>query len=126
MTKLTFADIAQQVEGNGGVATFKAQVLREAQGAGRLTERINSDIQRSLLGLGLATVPREAELMPTNQWEPVRVYKVNSEVGKVIDAVLTRDSLDRAQAADTVIVNSVSGNAAALLQKVRDLLADDS
>ncbi|MFF7943536.1 hypothetical protein ACFZC5_27800 [Nocardia gamkensis] len=91
-----------------------------------MTERINSEIQRSLLGFGLATVPGEAELMPTNQWEPVRVYKVSSEVGKLIDAVLNLDDLDRARAADTVIANSVNGNAAALLQKVRDLLADEA
>ena len=121
----TYEDIAQKVEENGGVVTFRAQVLREAQKAGRLTERINTEIQRSLAGVGLATVPKEAYLMPTNQWELVRVYKVDSGVGRVIDAVFTLDNQDRADAADTLIASSVGGNATQLLQKIRDLLGDE-
>lgn len=121
----TYEDISRKVEEKGGVATFHAQALREAQGAGRLTERINSEIQRSLLGMGLATVPNAAYLMPTNQWDVVRVYKVDSSVGRVIDAILSLDSLDRAEEADALIVSSVGGNATQLLQKIRDVLSDE-
>lgn len=118
----SFEKIFEEVVENGGVATFYAQALREAQGAGRLTERINSDIKRSLAGHGLATVPRDPAHMPTYQWDVVRVYQVDSEVGRVIDAVLTLEDLDPAQAADKRIVESVGGNATRLVQKIRDLL----
>lgn len=113
-------DIKKDVASNGGVSTFEAWVLRDAQGAGRLTERINGNILDSLRSRGLGAVPGEAYLMPTNQMELVRVYDATSVIGKVIEAALTPG---RSQ--DEFLVETIDTGSAVILKQVRDLVAID-
>lgn len=119
MTSKTFADIQQEVRNNGGVITIEASQLREAQGAGRLTERINGEISESLRRLGLGHVPFYAEDLPTSQYELVRVYDATSALGKVIEAAHTPGSDE-----DNTLREAVDGEAAGLLSQIRALVAE--
>lgn len=115
----TFDDIKQEVEDNGGVITLQAWELREAQGAGRLTDRINGEISESLRRRGLGHVPFYPEDLPTSQYENVRVYDATSALGKVIEAAHTPGEDE-----DHTLREGVDGDAAGLLNQIRALVAE--
>lgn len=77
--------IKNEVEGNGGVKTFQMERLRDAFGAGRLGTNVCEDISRELAGLGLGHIP---EVLPTYQYEPVRIYRRGTRLAEVIDIIL--------------------------------------
>lgn len=111
--------IKEVVDAAKGVATFEAWQLRDAQGAGRLTERINGSILRSLGDRGMGAVPNQAHLMPTNQYELVRVYSRATPIGKVIDA-----ALEPGVEQDRYLQETVDSTSADMLQQIRALVAD--
>ncbi|GAA1250432.1 hypothetical protein GCM10009633_23970 [Janibacter melonis] len=115
----TFDEIKQQVASSGGVMTFDAWELREAQGAGRLTERINSLILKSLGDHGMGAVPNEAALLPTHQYGSVRVYDKASAIGRVIEAALSPGEKQ-----DRYLVETIDTTAADILEQIRTLVAE--
>ncbi|WP_226435601.1 hypothetical protein [Rhodococcus yananensis] len=119
MTSKTFDDLQQEVADNGGVITVQAWQLREAQGAGRLTERINGEISESLRRRGLGHVPFRPEDLPTSQHARVRVYDATSALGKVIEAAHNPGTDE-----DNTLREAVDGEAAGLLSQIRALVAE--
>lgn len=111
--------IKAEVDANGGVITLEAGRLRDAYGAGRLTERINLEISNELAARALGHVPYRAEALPTYQWNLVRVYDKTSAIGKVIEA-----SHNPGDEEDERLREAVDSRAAELLSQVRALVAD--
>lgn len=115
----TYQEIKKQVSDNGGVSTFEAWELREAQGAGRLTEKINSGILKSLGDHGMGAVPHEARLMPTQQYGHVRVYDKASAIGRV-----TEGALQPGDEQDRFLVETIDTTAADIVEQIRTLVAE--
>ena len=111
--------IADRVRENGGVITVDAWELREAQGAGRLTNRINEEISNALRQRGLGHVPYYAFDLPTSQNEQVRVFDATSALGKVIVA-----AHEPGEEFDAELREGVNGEAADLLNQIRNLIAE--
>ncbi|ETD30961.1 hypothetical protein W823_21705 [Williamsia sp. D3] len=113
------SDIKKAVQGAGGVMTFQAWELRDAIAAGRLTPRINGMISETLKSYGLGHVPADPDLLPTSQYEFVRVYDLGTSVGKVIAAAQAPG-----EANDRLLIESVDGDAADLVARVRAIVAE--
>lgn len=117
--ELTWYDIKAKVDENGGVTTVSAWQLREAQGAGRLTARINKQISDSLAARGLGHVPFEVDDMPTYQDKEVRIYDRTTPLGKVIESAhRVGDEHDER------LREAINDEAVAILQQIRDLVAE--
>lgn len=82
---MTWDEVKKKVEDAGGVLTITMDVLRDAEGAGKLGIHIRASIDKNLAGIGLGHVPTE---LPSNQHEQVRLYKKGTSVGDLIDTVL--------------------------------------
>lgn len=101
------------------MVTVHSWRLRDAQGAGRLTERINRQISESLSARGLGHVPFGVEDMPTYQTELVRIYDRTTALGKVIEAAhLPGDDHDER------LREAINDEAVDILRQVRDLVAE--
>jgi len=120
MDESTFEGIEAAVRSNGGVASFPAWQLREAQRAGRLTHRINENILRSLAGRGLGTIPGSADGMPTSQNEWVRVYAKDTPLGRVLEA-----AMQPGEDEDEVLREGVDGAAAKMVERIREIVLVD-
>lgn len=114
-----FDALAEEVRSNGGVITVEASRLREAQGAGRLTQRINEEISEALRRRGLGHVPFWPEDLPTSQYQNVRVYDATSALGKIIEAAHTPGEDE-----DLTLREGIDGEAAGLLGQIRALIAE--
>jgi hypothetical protein len=114
----TYDEIKALVDEGKGVTTVYAAWLRDAEGAGRLTEGINAKISRSLASRGLGHVPFKASELPTAQWSEVRVFDKTSPLGTVILA-----AHEVGEDADQRLREAVDSGAAGLLEQVRTLLA---
>jgi hypothetical protein len=88
--------------------------LREAYGAGRLGVHVRRNISDELSGHGLGHFPRE---LPDDQEKLVRLYKLGSPAAHLIAAVLSPS-----EEGDEAIREAVAGNAASLLEEVRELV----
>lgn len=114
-----WTEIKEQVEKNGNVWTVTMDVLRDAHGAGKLGVHVREEISQSLAGMGLGHVP---SVLPSYQHEQVRLYKKGTPVGLLIDTVLALGEQN-----DTALVERVASSGpdyAAIIQKVRELVAD--
>ncbi len=115
----TWDEIKDEVDENGGVITVYAWRLREAQGAGRLTLRINGQISDSLAARGLGHVPFEVAKLPTNQNDLVRIYDRTKPLGKVIESAhVPGDDHDER------LREAINDEAVDILRQVRDLVAE--
>ncbi|GAA4283662.1 hypothetical protein GCM10022261_11930 [Brevibacterium daeguense] len=115
---MTYEELRAQVQDNHGVLTVEAWVLRDAQGAGRLTRGVNEAICETLAAHGMGAIPHTPDLMPTNQDDLVRVYTKESAVGKVLEiANIPGEDNDR------LIIESVDDHASDIVQKIRMLVA---
>lgn len=115
----TWDEIKDEVDENGGVITVYAWRLREAQGAGRLTLRINGQISDSLAARGLGHVPFEVAELPTNQNDLVRIYDRTKPLGKVIESAhMPGDDHDER------LREAINDEAVDILRQVRDLVAE--
>ncbi len=112
-------EIKEQVESNGNVHTFTMDVLRDANGSGKLGVNVRAEISQALAGIGLGHVPVE---LPSYQHEQVRLYKRGTPVGQLIEIVLTPG-----QQNDAVLVEQFSAQGpdyASIVQKVRELVGE--
>lgn len=120
MDAQTYDEIEKSVRANGGVESFRAWQLREAQEAGRLTQRINQNILRSLEGRGLGAIPSNSEAMPTSQGEWVRVYAKDTPLGRVLEAAMRPGEIE-----DEVLREGVDGAAAKMVEQIREIVLVD-
>lgn len=80
-----YAELRQAADEDGGLYVTTMEVLRELEGAGRLGKLVRDSISRNLEAHGLGHLPAE---LPAYQELSVRVYVKNSEIAKVVAAVL--------------------------------------
>jgi len=104
------------VESGGGVLSLPMVYLRDAYGAGRLGVHVRSNISEALRGLGLAHMPAE---LPDSQWQEVRIYRVGSKAGKLIEAVM-----EIGERGDGVIREATSAQPTEVLERIRELVCD--
>ncbi len=111
----TMEDIKAAVEANGGLLTLKMEALRDAYGAGRLAKIVRENILKTLRGLGLGHLP--AGDLPNEQEESVRLYKLGTPIGDLIDAVITPSP-----AHDEEIRQVIKADNSVILNQIRELV----
>lgn len=112
-------EIKRLVEENENVHTFTMEQLRDAHGAARLGIHVRDAIANTLAGLGLGHVPK---MLPAYQDELVRLYKKGTQVGDLIETVLTPGGEN-----DTKLREKVAGpgvDYAGIVAKVRELVSE--
>jgi hypothetical protein len=102
------------VNSRGGVMTTTMEVLRDAYGKGRLGVHVREGIRNALVGLGLGHYP---QTLPEYQERAVRLYRLGSPVGNLIEAVL-----DLSPEHDEHLRQAVGGDEAEILQQIRELV----
>jgi hypothetical protein len=107
-------DIRDAVEANGDVLSVIMWSVRGAYGAERLKVNVRSNIQNQLAGLGLGHVP---SVIPDDQMEVLRIYKLGSPVAHLFSAVKTPG-----EAEDEAIREAVGGDAASKIEEIRELV----
>ena len=101
---------------SGGVLTLPAWIIRDAYGAERLGTQVRANITAKLRGRGIGHTPPE---FPDRQWTSVRLYKIGSPAGTVIEA-----ALNPGEDGDQVLRDSAGGEAELILSKVRELVCE--
>ncbi|MFJ8787021.1 hypothetical protein [Streptomyces sp. NPDC102476] len=89
----TWEDLRKAAEANGGVYVTQMGVLRDVKKAGRLGNLVRDEISNKLSGAGLGHLPAE---LPSYQGEYVTLYLKGGPVGKVVQAVMEKPSLENA------------------------------
>jgi hypothetical protein len=85
MAVKSYDELAKHVQDQGHIAVFDMGILRDLEGAGKLGKYVRSAISKSLGSHGLGHFPED---LPIYQHEEVRVFRRDSPVGRVVDAVL--------------------------------------
>lgn len=119
MSEEGFADLdelAAELARNNGVLTVEAWQVRDAYGAERLGAQVRANITSALRGRGIGHYPEE---FPDRQWSAVRLYKVDSPAGRLIDAVLHPGT-----GPDQTIREAGSGQAAQIVSRIRELVCE--
>lgn len=115
----SFEGIKEEVDANGGVTTVFAWQLRDALGAGRLTERINGRISDELATRGMGHIPYDVSALPLTQNGLVRVYDATSSLGKVIEA-----AHKPGEQADVRLREAINSEAAGILEQIRAIVSE--
>ena len=106
----------ERAKGSDLCPELQMAILRDAYGAMRLGVHIREAISDRLKSLGIGHYPSN---LPENQWSPVRLYRLGSPVAKLITAALYPS-----EAHDEELRTAAGGDAAAVLEKVRELVCD--
>lgn len=107
-------ELRELVESHGGVWTTTMEVLRDAYGKGRLGVHVREGIRNALVGLGLGHFPPK---LPDYQEHSVRLYRLGSPVGNLIEAIL-----DLSPERDDQLRQAAGGDDAEILQQIRELV----
>lgn len=110
-------DLPEILDQNAGVMSVNMVDLRNAIGAGRLGIHVRREISEDLQELRIGHVPEE---LPDSQWDVIRLYDVDSEAGKLIQAVLTVG-----EKGDRRIRQTATGDSDRMLGQIRALLNSD-
>jgi hypothetical protein len=116
---LEFEDLdalIEELDRNAGVLTAAAWQVRDAYGADRLGAQVRANITMALRGRGVGHHP---EAFPDRQYTLVRLYKLDSAAGRLVEAALTPG-----QGQDQTIREAGGDEAARLLSRVRELVCD--
>lgn len=117
----TLEELTKSVE-EDQITVIELQVLKDIFSFRRLGNRVLTEIASKLTSKGISYFPRETlENNPSpRHWEEIRLYKKDSEVGKIIESVLN-PTLE----SDTYLIETASskeGQAAAILDDIRKIL----
>lgn len=107
-------ELRDLVDAQGGVFTTSMEILRDAYGAGRLGIHVREGIRNSLAGLGLGFHPSP---LPDYQDRLVRLYRLGTRVGNLIEAVF-----EVTPERDEELRQAVGGEEAEILRRVRELV----
>ena len=113
----TLEELGDIVDENQGVATVTMLSLRRAYGYDRLGVHVRAGLSRKLQQLGLGHLPTD---LPESQHACARVYRMGSAVQELIDAVNNVSIEDPRP--DELLRERAGGEAAELLQKVREMV----
>jgi hypothetical protein len=119
LTMKNWDEIKLAVENNGNVMTMTMDVLRDANGSGRLGVLVVDEISKVLAGIGLGHIP---VILPTYQDEQVRLYKRGTTVGEVIETVLAPGKQNDVKLTERL--GDGSPDFAIIVQKIRELVAE--
>jgi hypothetical protein len=111
---MDFEKLLKKVDSNDGVHTTTMLALRDAYGKGRLGPHVCNGISKALAGLGLGHYPPR---LPEHQDERVRLYRLGSAVGDLIEA-----ALDVSPNQNEVLRRAASGNDADVLRQIKELV----
>jgi hypothetical protein len=115
----TWDGLHAEIESEGGIKVLPAWRIRDAAGWTKLGVNVIVDIANQLREQELGTLPVNRPL-PTNQYAEVRVYSKTSQLGKIVDAVISPsargDQLLRELASDD------ANDAIAVLDRVRQIV----
>ena len=115
MVVKSYDELAQQVQEQGYISVFDMGTLRDLEGAGKLGKYVRSSISKALASHGLGHFPED---LPIYQHEEVRVFRRDSPVGRVVDAVL------HPSAKGDVVLRLLTGNDDhERLEQIRQILA---
>ncbi len=109
-------ELAEELARNNGVLTVDAWQVRDAYGAERLGAQVRANITAALRGRGIGHYPEE---FPDRQWTSVRLFKVDSPAGRLIDAVLHAGT-----GSDQTIREAGGGQATQMLSRIRELVCE--
>jgi hypothetical protein len=99
------------------VYTTTMWALRDAYGTGKLGPHGCSGISKELAGRGLGHYP---PTLPQHQDEMVRLYKLGSPVGDLIEALLEVSTEQ-----DDTLRRAACGDDAAVLRQIRELVCSE-
>jgi hypothetical protein len=108
--------VRRAVENSQDVLTVSMENLRDAYGASKLGKIVVENISKALKGQGLGHYPNP---LPNYQEGAARIYKIDSHVGQIIEAVF-----EVGDANDAILRQATEGEANALIQKIRELVCD--
>src|SRR5438105_14763267 len=107
-------ELRDLVERHVGVLTTTMEVIRDAYGKGRLGVHVREGIRNALVGLGLGHYPQQ---LPEYQGYSVRLYRLGSQVGNLIEAVL-----ELSPERDEYLRRVAGGDEAKILQQIREMV----
>lgn len=110
----TMEDIRAEVLKNGDLLSLPMQVLRDSKGYRKLGVNVIEDLSRSLAGFGIGHYPK---VLPNDQYQIVRLFRLGSPAADLIDAVLT-PSEDK----DAVIRAALDSDAQEIVRQIRALV----
>ena len=92
------AGLKREVDGHGGFLTLQKDSLRERFGISRLKERVTQYLLRTLEQHGIIVFPHPYDMQGTS----LRVYDVESNIGKIARAVIEPQGVPETALVDTV------------------------
>lgn len=108
--------LVDELDRNAGVMTVAAWQVRDAYGADRLGAQVRANITTALRGRGVGHHP---EAFPDRQYTAVRLYKLDSAAGRLVEA-----ALNPGPGHDQTIREAGGDEAARILSRVRELVCD--
>jgi hypothetical protein len=114
----SYDDLKSLLSENQDVITLEVGKLRDLYGADRLGILVRENISRQLASKGIGHYPPH---LPDRQNELVRLYVLGSPVDELIKAVRTVGPTH-----DTLLRNLVAGNGNRILDRIKELLTEDS
>ena len=112
-------EIKKIVEESGGVASFTMVQRRDAAGKDKLGVNVKAEISKILAGMGLGHIP---QVLPSYQHEGVRLYTRGTDIGDVIEPVLSPGEQNDRKLKE--YLNTNTAKYAEIIEQIRDLVAD--
>lgn len=109
-------EIEARVDASGGLAVCTLGELRDVAGKGKLGNFVLQAAAKTLDGIGLAFYPAPAE--PFRQHHEVRVYRRDSPLGALVQAVV-----EPTERGDELLRATAKNDHAAIISKIRELVA---
>lgn len=110
----TYSEVKRTVTANGGLIRTDMGYLRDLEHAGKLGVNVRDAISKKLRQIGMGHLPTE---LPRYQEQEVRLYLLDSTVGRVIHAVL-----DPSPSGDKLLRQLDNTKAQEALQQIRSIL----
>lgn len=108
--------LAEAVDDSDNLLTIQMDILRDIHGAGRLGKHVRENISDELRSNGLGHYPEE---LPSSQYNSVRIYRLGSPAGRLIEAV-TEPGADN----DETIRTAINKDAQQAIDRVQELVCD--
>jgi hypothetical protein len=115
----SWQDLRHDVDSNGGVKTYRMEVLRDISGFRKLGVHVRKQILEELLKVALVAQAQAGQTLPDYQEELVRVYALGGPISKLIQAARTPG-----EDQDQVLRDAAGGGSDAeeVLLKIKDLV----
>lgn len=109
--------LADLVDQHDDVLTVEMRLLRDVHDVGRLGKHVRENISKKLNGVGLGHFPKDE--LPSSQYNDVRLYRLGSPAGSLIEAVV-----EPGEENDREIQKAVNSDARETIERVKELVCD--